>query len=343
MTLRALIISIALCAMPTAGIAQIREETFEARSDEAVLAGTLVLPADRPRAAVVLIQGNGPHGRDQIISGTPMFRVLADELAQRGIASVRIDNSGVGASTGARIRHFRERTPQIVSVFDALASYPDLQGVPLGLIGHSEGTMVATEVWIERGDTLDFLVLLGAPGRPGRTVWIDQQANPARFPDHDAAGHARIRAALERVVDLALADDRSGLEAAADHLFQVSGLSAEEAAEIRPGFVERMSSAEMRVFLRHDPADAFVQVTDPVLTVWGGIDPLTSPELNVPVFLEGRNPESRLTVVVLPDEDHFFLRGKGLVPGEHRFGEMSLSPRLVDVIADWLSSEQFRR
>lgn len=343
MTVRALIISIALLAMPTAGMAQIREEAFQARAGEAVLAGTLTLPADRPRVAVVLIQGNGPHNRDQVISGAPMFRALALELAEHGVASVRIDNSGVGESTGERIQHFRQRTPQIASTFDVLASHPELQGVPLGLIGHSEGTMVATEVWAARDESIDFLVLLGAPGRPGRNVWIDQQANPARFPDHDAAGHARIRAALERVVDFAVAGDRGGLEEAADHLFQVSGLSPEEAAEIRAGFVDRMGSAEMQVFLSHDPAPGFAQVTDPVLMVWGGIDPLTSPALNVPVFLEHRNPESRLTVVVLPDEEHFFLRGEGLAPGAHRFGQMSLSPRLGEVIADWLGGEQFHR
>jgi len=44
---------------------------------DAVLAGTLTLPQSPARAAVVLIQGAGPHGRNQIISGTPMFKELA--------------------------------------------------------------------------------------------------------------------------------------------------------------------------------------------------------------------------------------------------------------------------
>ena len=329
-----------IALLPVAAHAQTRE-AVRVPSGDAVLAGELVLPDGPARAAVVLVQGAGPHGRDQTISGAPMFRELADGLAARGVASVRIDNAGVAESTGERVQHFRQREPHITAVLDMLAARPELSGAPLGLVAHSEGTMVAADVWEERDEALDFLVLLGAPGRQGRVVWVDQQSNPERFPEHGPEDHARIRAAFDRVAESSIAGDRAAVEAATDALFRTIGLADEEIAELTPDFVARMASPEMQVFLGHDPAPAFGRVSDPVLAVWGGVDPLTAPALNVPVFLDHRHSASRLTIVVLPDEEHFFLRGEGLAPGKHAFGKMSLSPRLVETIADWLTHETF--
>ncbi|WP_073975402.1 serine aminopeptidase domain-containing protein [Erythrobacter donghaensis] len=304
----------------------------------AQLAGTLSFPEDRPRAAVVLVQGAGPHARDQVISGAPMFKLLADGLAAQGIASVRVDNAGVGASTGERVQHFKQRIPQIRAVLDMLAARPELAGVPIGIIGHSEGTLVATEVWAEREGVIDFVVLLGAPGRQGRTVWIDQQANPARFPGSDQAKLTAIRATFADIADASIAGDHEAIGQGADRLFAMVGLSAQEIAEVRGDFVDRMASPEMQVFLAHDPAPVFARVTDPVLAVWGTHDDLTEPSLNAPIFLAKRHDAGALTLAVLPREDHFFLRGEGLAPGEHVAGKMELSSALVDLVAGWIKT-----
>lgn len=271
-----------------------------------------------------------------------MFKALAEQLAEAGVASLRIDNAGVGASTGRRVEHFKEREPHVTAALDALAARPELKDAPLGLLGHSEGTMVATRVWANRDPAVDFLILLGAPGRRGREVWVDQQADPARFPDHSPEDRARIRAALEAVADASIAADLTALEAAAQRLFVATGLKPEDIAEIREGFITRMGSAEMRVFLSHDPAPDFARVTDPVLALWGGLDPLTEPGLNASPLLQARNRQGRLTLMVLPGEEHFFLRGDGLAPGAHAFGKMSLSPRLVPTLTAWLDAEAVR-
>jgi hypothetical protein len=93
-----------------------------------------------------------------------------------------------------------------------------------------------------------------------------------------------------------------------------------------------MASEEMRVFLAHDPAETFALVKDPILAVWGTHDKLTEPSSNAPIFLSKRNPASALTLLVLPNEDHFFLRGEGLPPGKHKAGKMRLSDRLISEI-----------
>lgn len=329
-----------LTAIPSIALSQTRQEEIRVTSGDAVLAGALTLPEGPPRAAVVLIQGAGPHGRDQVISGAPMFGELAAALAERGVASVRIDNAGVGESSGRPVAHFKERQAHIARVLEAMAGRPELVGVPVGLIGHSEGALIAPRLSAEHDEVVDFLILLGAPGRPGRTVWVDQQSNPERFPDHDAGGHAAIRQAFDAVAAASIAGDAAGVDAAATDLFKVIGLSSAETDEVKPDFVARMASPEMQVFLGHDPAEAFARVTDPVLALWGTHDRLVDPALNAPVFLTSRNSASRLTAVVLPDEDHFFLRGEGLPPGQHARGKMSLSPALIDAIDAWLARER---
>lgn len=334
--MRALIFALALTLAPSAVVANARDEPVQIQVGGVTLAGTLTLPESAPRAAFVLIQGAGPHARDAVISGAPLFAELAEGLAAQGVASLRIDNSGVGESTGEIVQHFMQRVPQITGAFDLLASRDDLGGVPIGLMGHSEGAMVAAEVWRERSERVGLVALIGAPVRQGRIVWVDQQSNPDRFAGHDDEGLRRIRAGFEAVADASIAGDRPRLEREADALFAVIGVPEEQLAEIRGGFLNRMGSPEMQVFLGHDPAPAYAAISAPVLAIWGGIDSLTSPSLNAPAFLENLRPDSNLTIRIMPGEDHFFLRGDGLEPGQHEFGKMSLSPRLVDVVVAWV-------
>ncbi len=336
-------LALAAAALPLllgqAALAQVRNVDVRVPAGDAVLAGTLTLPEGQLKAAMVLVQGNGPHTRDQMISGARNMGLLAEALAEKGMATIRVDNSGVGESTGERIQHFRQRIPQFAAVVDHAVAHPALQGLPLGLLGHSEGSMIVTEIWTQRDAQIDFVVMMGAVGRDGRTVWVDQQANPDRWTELSPEEQAGIRAAFHRVVDGSIAGDRNAVDAAVTDLFRLARETEESIAENKPGFVDRMASPEMQVFLAHDPMPVFAKVTDPVLAVWGGIDDLTSPEVNVPPYLLNRNAQSRLTVSVLPEEEHFFLYGDGLKPGEHKFGVMKLSPRLPVVIDAWLSNE----
>ena len=99
----------------------------------------------------------------------------------------------------------------------------------------------------------------------------------------------------------------------------------------------------MKVFLAHDPAPAFARVTDPVLAIWGSHDQLTEPGLNVPVFLAHRSDAGSLTLMVLPDEDHFFLRGERLAPGEHAKEKMRLSQELIDTVGLWIQDRDLQQ
>ncbi|HYR28575.1 MAG TPA: hypothetical protein VEU30_08920, partial [Thermoanaerobaculia bacterium] len=92
----ALLIATAVHAQPFETLEVVVEATQSIK-----LAGTLTLPkGNGPHRAAILITGNGGHTRDQVISGSPMFRMLAEHLAANAIATLRLDDRGVGASTG---------------------------------------------------------------------------------------------------------------------------------------------------------------------------------------------------------------------------------------------------
>ncbi len=141
------------------------------------LAGTLTLPkGSGPFTAALLLSGTGPQDRDECLFGHRPFLVLADYLTRRGIAVLRVDDRGVGQSTG----DFDKATLED-SAADALAglaylkSRTEIDGRRIGLIGHSEGGSVAIVV-ASRSDDVAFLVTMAGPGVSGEELARTQSA-----------------------------------------------------------------------------------------------------------------------------------------------------------------------
>ncbi len=150
------------------------------------LAGTLTIPKrasrNNPAPAVILITGGGPQDRDASIvgfDGYRPFRQVADTLARRGIAVLRMDDRGVGASGGV---HTGVTTPDFARDVRAglvfLRTRPEIDTRRLALVGHSEGGVIAPLVALEEPD-VPAMVLLGAPAYNGRVLLEHQVTNLA--------------------------------------------------------------------------------------------------------------------------------------------------------------------
>lgn len=151
-----------------------RDEEVRCTNAGVTLAGTLSLPADgTPRPAVVLISGSGAMDRDCSAFGHRPFFVLADHLARQGIAVLRTDSRGVGNSTGsAEASTLADRADDTLALLRFLQSHRGIDPARIGLIGHSEGTLVAALTAAQ--SQVGFLVLMAGPGQPIADAFLAQ-------------------------------------------------------------------------------------------------------------------------------------------------------------------------
>lgn len=189
----ALAFLLAASALPAAA-GGVTGSEVEAQVENGPLRGTLTMPADgAPRAAVVIVPGSGPTDRDgnnPLGASAAYLRMLAEGLADEGVAAIRVDKRGMFGSAGT----FANANAVTFADYgaDALA-WAEVAREKSGLscawlVGHSEGGLVALVAAQEAGPSLCGLVLVAAPGRPMGVVLREQlRANPANAPLLDNA------------------------------------------------------------------------------------------------------------------------------------------------------------
>ena len=340
-----LLFPLLLAASPLLANDSAHEVSIQTPDPEVSLAGTLLLPeSPRGNTVVLLITGSGDHVRDAVISGTPMFRLIAEDLAVAGIASLRLDDRGTGDSTGPTTSESTtaDRVVDMRAALQWLRNNDVTSFKRIGLIGHSEGAGIALRLAAAE-DAPDFAVILGTPVHKGIDVWVDQQLAGFRqgVGIDDAAILDQVRIRLEQAARLSI--DGADAQAMRENniaLFALGGVdvSDEEGQPMLDGFIGRMTDPWMRHFLADDPGEVLDRITIPILAVYGSHDRLTSPRQNATTLVEGLiaagNPD--LTLRILPDQEHFFLRLPGEPVGTHRFGEMELSAELLELQRSWI-------
>jgi uncharacterized protein len=292
-----------------------REVRFPGGGPGIGLAGTLVVPDAGPSAGVVLVSGSGANDRDETVAGHRTFRVLADGLARHGIAVLRYDDRGVGGSNGDS-----DDTSLADAVADATAAVRFLRTEPgvdparVGLVGHSEGGLVAATVAAE--GAVAFVVMLAGPGLPGEEVIHLQGELISRVRGASKEAIGRERRMNERVFAAVRGgqDREQAAEAAATVLREELSswpecreLSRQELADAVQHMAAVVSTAAFRSFLDADPRTVLTQVSCPILAVGGELD-LQAPPPNLQAIAaalrDGGN--NRHAAVQLPGMNHLF-------------------------------------
>lgn len=139
------------------------------------LSGTLTMPIGQYKAAVVLVAGSGPNNRNEVVMGHELFKVLADRLTKSGIAVVRYDKRGIGKSKGdyaqATTGDFAEDAKRVLL---QMKKDKRFRQVPVGVVGHSEGGLIAEMLAADKQANPDFVVLMAAPVQQCGELLIDQ-------------------------------------------------------------------------------------------------------------------------------------------------------------------------
>ena len=180
---------------------QVRYKNAAAR---VTLAGTLTKPPRRgPHPAALLITGSGPHDRDETVAGHRPFLVLADYLTRRDIAVLRADDRGVGESTGDFASAATDDFAADAGAgFDFLRRRDDIDANRIGLIGHSDGAVIAPELAAARSDVA-WIVMMAGPGVPGDRLLLAQADLIARamgVPTRVRSSSRRLNRAIYAVV-----------------------------------------------------------------------------------------------------------------------------------------------
>ena len=157
------------------------EVTFQNPKANISLAGTLSLPKKEGIfPVVIMITGSGPQNRDEELMGHKPFLVIADYLTKNGIAVLRYDDRGIGESTGDfKTATSADFATDVESAVAYLKTRKEINKKKIGLVGHSEGGMIAPMIAAKSKD-INFIVLLAGTGIQGDKLLLLQQELIAR-------------------------------------------------------------------------------------------------------------------------------------------------------------------
>jgi pimeloyl-ACP methyl ester carboxylesterase len=298
------------------------------------LAGTLTLPQGKgPFPAAILLNGSGPQDRDESFMGHKAFLLLADVLTRRGIAVLRTDDRGFGKSTG----DFNAATgTDFVADAQAAIAYlrgrREIDGKRIGLIGHSEGGIIAPLTAVA-DPLVAFVALLGAPGVPSRELLAAQReavGRTAGLPPEAIAQNEATWSRLEQA--LASARDLAQGQADAAKVLIGAGMPADTANAT----VRQIASPWYKWFIAYDPRPTLAKVRAPVLALNGDKDAQVVSSQNLPAIREALKDNPDVAVVELAGLNHLFQTADTGAPVEYARIEETMAPVALITIADWV-------
>jgi pimeloyl-ACP methyl ester carboxylesterase len=308
------------------------------------LAGTLTLPRGKgPFPAVVMIAGSGAHDRDETIFGHKPFAVIADRLTRDGIAVLRTDKRGSAKSTG----DFASATDDDFAVDTAadvafLRTRADIDSARIGLIGHSEGGLVAPKV-AARDPRIAFIVLMAGPGVPLSEVLRAQRAalGPAMGLN---PGQIKNAQALFDHVNAAMRGSKDEAEARARALevIMAEGGDLTRGPGAAGALADQLSSGWMRDLLDYDPRPTLAKVKCPILALNGSKDGQVPPRQNLPAIRAATKGNPDVTIVELPGLNHLFQTANTGAAGEYADIEETIAPIALDTISAWIRKRELR-
>lgn len=321
------------------------EVNFQNKEANITLAGTLTLPnKEGTFPVVILISGSGPQDRDETFMGHKPFLVLADHLTKKGIGVLRFDDRGQGESTGdfgsATTEDFSK---DVLSAIAYLKTRKEVDTKNIGLIGHSEGGIIAPLAANSSKDVA-FMVLLASTGISGTELSVMQSKTLRQFPVKDEATYEKnARKAIAIVTS-----NKNEQEIKTE-------LTAHYNAFIRPilkdlnvpekninAFINNQVNTSIkpwsRYFLQYNPADEIEKLQIPVLSLNGSKDTQVNAKINQngirQALIKGDNKDYK--IIELENLNHFFQECNTGKMDEYRKIEQTFSPIALKEISNWV-------
>jgi len=321
------------------------EVVYENKEAAVKLAGTLTIPGQEgPFPAALLISGSGPQDRDETLLGHHPFLVLADYLTRLGIAVLRVDDRGVGKSGG----DFTQATSEdfasdVLAGLEYLKSREEINPKQIGLIGHSEGGIIAPMVAVQSSDVA-FIILMAGTGLIGEEILYLQGELILRAEGASDEPIARNRSLQEQMFivvkeekDNSVAEKRvrAILQDAMPEVSEEQRKGAEAAVEAQ---IQWVLSPWFRHFLAYDPKPTLMKVKCPVLAINGQKDVQVPPKENLAAIEEALKAggNNNYTIKELSGLNHLFQTAQTGAISEYARIEETISPTALKIMGDWI-------
>ena len=327
------------------------EVIFKNKIEGFYLSGTLTLPKkDGKFPAVILISGSGAQNRDEEIFGHKPFFVIADHLTKNGIAVLRYDDRGTAKSEG----NFKNSTTEdfatdVESAINYLLTRKEIDSNKIGLIGHSEGGIIAPMVAVNN-ENVNFIVLMAGLGIPGDELLLAQTeliSKSMGVSDNDVI---KIRKFNKGAYDIVTSTDDAKIMYKNLGKYLVNSLSElpedqKPKKEEESIFIKNQISALMNpwmiYFLNYNPAEILEKVECPVFAINGSKDIQVPAQLNLNAIkysLE-KGGNKIVTIKEFENLNHLFQECETGSLDEYVKIEQTFSPLALNEISKWIQKQ----
>jgi hypothetical protein len=328
----------------------VEEVKFENRVDGITLAGTLTKPDNKKNlTCVILISGSGGQNRDEELLGHKPFLVLADHLTRNGIAVFRYDDRGIAESTGDyQSATTADLARDVMAAIEYLKSRNDINELKIGLIGHSEGGLIAPIV-ANQFEDLAFVVLMAGPGMMGKDLLPLQSELISKSMGLKEEEYSKDIQTAKKMYEIVLNEKDSVLaEKKLKELFYESYNASPDSVKTQLGNPEDYFQRQVKVilgswfkhFLAYDPYPALTKIKCPVLAINGEKDVQVPPKENLSLIkralIDGGNKNYK--IVEIEGLNHLFQTAVTGAPSEYSMIEETMSPTALVTISDWIKS-----
>ena len=323
--------------------------TFKNIKDNITLSGTLAIPSkDGIFPAVVLISGNGEHNRNEEFGKFKPFLDISNYLTKQGIAVLRYDKRGVEESTGnydsANSFDFAN---DVTSAINYLLTREEINSNEIGLIGHSEGGLIAPIV-ASQSSNVAFIVSLAGPSLSGDKILLSQQKAIALAKGTDKSEVKKNQKLNRDAFEIVkLYKDKDTLRKRMNEYIEKISLNDPDKPEnmTYDEYVNTQVNGILRPwmvnFLRFNPEKYIEQVQVPVLALNGTKDLQVLASENLPEWkriLESSGNKA-VTIKELQNLNHLFQTCDTGLPDEYEKLNESFSDLAMNEISKWIKKQ----
>ena len=319
----------------------IREEVVF-YNDTIKLAGTLSLPdTSRKYPAVILISGSGQQDRDENVMGFKIFQRLEELFIERDIAVLRYDDRGAGQSDQGDVEEATSRdfAEDARAAYRHLIGHPHIHADKIGMLGHSEGSIIANMVANE--SDIAFVVMMAGPVMPGHELLLAQSRAVMQAEGHNGEVIQENLQTNRSIYQEVMKDapDYGKVEGLLRDAF--SRLDSSRREQVIDRQMEFLKSPWMKFFLQYDPASAIAGSDHPILALFGRKDTQVPAEQNIRELRKiiQNSQQNNITIITIEHANHLFQRARTGSPSEYGKLEKELVEGFGEKVTEWIREQ----